>query len=281
MKRKFQVCNGYYLEFEQLARVLNFLKANLDAKKISRVDLMDGTGLSERQIGSLVSVGAAMDLIQRGKQTLSESGRLIAENDIFIEAKGSLEWCHYKGAGSYRNLIWYDIFNVILPYESPMTSEGWMAHLREILAGQYTDRTIGKHLQEEVRFVENAYLERNFGRLELLYQSSENLISRRRHSNPDPKVFAAILYAYAEVHNANLHQVKDLVETAGAPGFLFALDEGTLRLILEELHKRGWIRFEGTHNLDQVRLKSQFSYLDFLAAYYEDREPEAKSVSKG
>ena len=278
MKRKFQVCNGYLLEFDQLARVLNFLSEHSATGKISRAAMMEGTGLADRQLESLVSVGAAMGLIQRGKQLLSESGRLIARHDIFIEAKGSLEWCHYKGAGAYRNLIWYDIFNAILPHEPPMTAEEWMAHLRGMLAGQYTERTIGKHLQEEVRFVADAYLNRNFSRLELLYRSSDGRISRRRYARPDRRVFAAILYDYAMAHATRLLQVKGLWETAGAPGFLFALDQDALRIILEALHEKGWIRFESTHNLDQVRLKSEFTWLHFLSAYYEDREPLADTA---
>lgn len=278
MRRKLQVCNGYPLEFDQLARVLNFLAGNPNAKKINRACVMDGTGISDRQLKSLFSMGASMDLVRRGKQILSDSGRLVAKYDIFIEAKGSLEWCHYKGSGSYGNLVWYDIFNVILPQESPMPSEGWVAKLRQILAGQYTDGTIGKHLREEVRFVTDAYLNRNFNRLELLYLSSDGLISRRRYAKPDPLVFAAMLYDYAERESTNLLQVRSLSDTVGAPGFLFALDEGTLRLILEDLHERRWIRYEGTHNLDQVRLKKEFSYLEFLSSYYEEREPIAGTV---
>jgi hypothetical protein len=279
LRRKFQVCNGYLLEFDQLARVLNYLAGDHTAKKVSRAALADGTGLSDRQLESLVSVGCAMGLIRRGVQILSEPGKLVAQYDVFLEARGSLEWCHYKGAGSYRNLIWYEIFNAILPREQSMAPEGWMANLREALAGQYTDRTIGKHLHEEVRFVADAYLERHFSRLQLLYESSDGSIGRRRYSSPDLRVFAAILHDYGGENGTNLLQVRDLSERPGAPGYLFSLDEGTLRMILEGLHEKGWVRYEGTHNLDQIRLKSEFSYLSFLSAYYEDREPTANTGS--
>ena len=273
MKRKFQVCNGYLLEFEQLARVLHYMADLVGAKKITRVELAAGTGLAERQLESLVSVGTAMGLIQRGKQMLSDVGRMIVKYDIFLEMKGTLEWCHFQGAGSYRNLIWFEIFNTMLPNEPALSLEGWKVFLRDALAGQYTDRTIGKHLTEEVRFVADAYLERNFRKLELIYQDSKELLHRRRYLDPDLRVMAAILYDYADKQQSKLLQVNDLTSSPGSPGVVFALDEGTLGQLVEKLHESGWVRYESRHDLDQVRLRDEFSPLDFLSAYYEEREP--------
>ena len=273
LKRKFQVCNGYLLEFDQLARVLNFMTENPSIKRVYRKELEENTGLSNRQLESLVSVGSAMGLIQRGEQTLSPVGTLISKHDIFIEAKGTLEWCHYSGAGSFQNLLWYEIFNNLLPNGEPMAQEGWMEHLRDAFAGQYTDRTIGKHLREEVRFVVDAYLNRNFKKLELLHQTSDGRLYVRRYITADPLVFSSILYDYANKRESNLLQVVALTERPGSPGRLFAMDDPTIRKVVEQLHEKGWVRYEGTHNLDQIRLREGFTALEFLKAYYEDREP--------
>ena len=67
-RRKFQVSNGYLLEFDQLARILHFLLEHRDAKKINRKVLREDTGLADRQVESLVSMGAAMGLIRPGLQ---------------------------------------------------------------------------------------------------------------------------------------------------------------------------------------------------------------------
>lgn len=273
LKRKFQVCNGYLLEFDQLARLLSFMSNNPSVKRIRRKELAENTGLSNRQIASLVSVGSAMGLIKRGKQTLSPVGTLISKHDIFIEAKGTLEWCHYSGAGSFQNLLWYEIFNNLLPNGEPMAQEGWMDHLRDAFAGQYTDRTIGKHLREEVRFVVDAYLNRNFKKLELLHQTSDGRLYVRRYITADPLVFSSILYDYADKRESNLLQVMALTQRPGSPGRLFAMDDPTIRKVIEQLHEKGWVHYEGTHNLDQLRLKEGYTALEFLKAYYEDREP--------
>ncbi|MBN1546049.1 MAG: DUF4007 family protein [Syntrophaceae bacterium] len=272
--RKFQVSNGYLLDFDQLARVLNFLKENPSAKKIKRKDLRESTGLSDRQLESLVSIGSAMGLIQPRNQILSNSGELIAKHDIFIEAKGTLEWCHYAGAGSYRNLFWYEVFNSLLPNDQPMRQEGWLKYFRDEFKGQYTDKTISKHLRQEVWFVVDAYLNRNFKKLEILQQASDGILYPRRHINTESLVFSAILYDFARNNNTHLLQIRELSDRPGTPGVIFSMDEPTLRQKVELLHERGWVRYESTHNLNQVRLKEGFEALDFLKAYYKTGEPK-------
>ena len=59
----------------------------------------------------------------------------------------------------------------------------------------------------------------------------------------------------------------------GSPAMVFGLDVASFRQQIEGLHDRGWLRYETTHNLDQIRLKPGFSTLEFLTAYFEDREP--------
>ncbi len=272
-RRKFQVSNGYLLEFDQLARILHFLLEHRDAKKINRKALQKDTGLADRQVESLVSMGAAMGIITPGRQVLTPLGLLIAEQDIFIEKRGSLEWCHYVGAGSFRNLIWFEIFNHLLAEALPMTQEEWNERLRSDLAGKYSKRTIGKGLYEEVRFVIDAYMERNFSKLELLHRSPDNQFYRRRYTKFVPLVLSAMIYDFCATKESHLFQVGEMAVTPGSPAVVFGLDAASFRQQIEGLHDRGWLRYETTHNLDQIRIKPGFSALEFLAAHFEDREP--------
>ena len=281
-RRKFQVSNGYLLEFDQLARVLHFLLEHRDAKKINRKALQEDTGLADRQVESLVSMGAAMGLITPGRQVLTPVGLLIADQDIFIEKRGSLEWCHYVGAGSFRNLIWFEIFNHLLTEASPMTQEEWTERMRSDLAGKYSKRTIGKGLYEEVRFVIDAYMERNFSKLELLHRSPDEQLYRRRYTKFIPLVLSAMIYDFCATKESHLFQVGEMAATPGSPAVVFGLDAASLRQQIEGLHDRGWLRYETTHNLDQIRLKPGFSALEFLTAHFEDREPcEGTKPSSG
>ena len=271
--RKFQVSNGYLLEFDQLARVMHFLLQHKEAKRIDRKVLQEDSGLAERQVENLVSMGSAMGIIKPNNQVLTSAGLLIAEHDIFIEKKGTLEWCHYIGAGSYRNLVWFEIFNRLLTESSPMTQEEWSDRLRSDLSGQFTPKTLGKGLREEVRFIVDAYVERNFNKLELLQKSPDERIYRRRYTNFDPLILSAMIYDFCATNDEHLSQVAAMAATPGSPAVVFGLDATLLRRQIEGLHERGWLRYETTHNLDQIRLKPGFSALEFLTAHFEDREP--------
>jgi DNA repair protein RadC len=276
-QRKFQVSNGYLLEFDQLAHVLHFLLEHRHAKKINRKFLQEDTGLADRQVESLVSIGSAMGLIKPRLQVLTPVGLLIAEHDIFLEKKGSLEWCHYVGAGSYRNLIWFEIFNRILREASPMTQEEWSGRIQSNLAGKYSKRTISKGLHEEVRFVIDAYMKRNFSKLGILHQLSDDRFYRRRYTGFAPLVFVAMIYDFCATNEAHLSQVAEMATTPGSPAMVFGLDAASFRQQIEGTHDRGWLRYETTHNLDQIRLKPGYCALEFLTAHFEDREPRASS----
>jgi hypothetical protein len=271
-RRKFQVSNGYLLEFDQLARILHFLLENRQAKKINRKLLQEDTGLADRQVESLISIGAAMGLIKPGNQVLTPTGLLFAEHDIFIEKTGSLEWCHYVGAGSFRNLIWFEIFNHLLTQASAMTQEEWTEHLRSELAGKYSKRTISKGLYEEVRFVIDAYMKRNLNKLELLHRSPDDRLYRRRYTRFSPLVLSAMIYDFCAAKEAHLFQVGEMAAAPGSPAVVFGLDAASFRQQIEGLHDRGWLRYETTHNLDQIRLKSGFSAISFLSAHFKNEE---------
>ncbi len=273
-KRKFQVSNSYPLDFDQLARLLNFLLDNRDQKKIKRAFIQEETGFADRHVESLISMGTAMGLIKPNLQLLSPVGLLVAQNDIFIEQKATLQLCHYKGAGTYHNLIWYEIFNTLLREEQPMTQERWNEYFRNLLAGKYTKRTLSKGVAEEVQFIVDAYQNRNFSKLGLLLKAQNGVLYCKRHTEIELLILAAVIYDYCSNSGSSLHQVEELVATPGSPPVLFGLDLITFRGLLEDLHEHGWLRYETTHKLDQIRLKPGYSLLDFIASYYEGRPPQ-------
>ena len=275
--RKLQVSRSHLLEFNHFSRLLSFLYENKDAKRISRQLLIENTGLPDGQVASMVSIGASMGIIHVGSQILTPIGLTIAEHDLFLENQGTLEWCHYKGAGSKENLIWFDIFNHLLVNESAMTQEGWQQYFRNKLKGQYSDKTIKDHIPKEVRFVIDAYLERNFKKLELLHRLPDDRLYRRRYTRFSPLVLSAMIYDFCAAKDAHLFQVGEMAATPGSPAVAFGLDVASFRQQVEGLHDRGWLRYETTHNLDQIRLKPGLSALSFLSAHFEDREPREDS----
>ncbi len=270
--RKFQVSNGYNLEFDQLARVLYSMLDHKEAKRISRKTLQDETGLAGQHVKSIVSIGAAMGLIVPVKQILSSAGLVIAEEDVFLEQKGTLQWCHYMASSTSRNLIWYEIFNNLLPKKAPLSYNDIIAALRKLLAGDYSDKSIKNNLLQEVYFVVDAYTQRNFKTLELLCRDVDDMLYLRRFSGFIPSVLCAMIYDFCDRQESRLLQIKELASAAGSPAIVFGLDEPTLRQQIENLHDRGWLSYETTHNLDQIRLKSDMEAGYFLSKHFYDDE---------
>lgn len=272
-RRKIQLSRSHLFDFNHFSRILAFLLTRENNVKAPRTDLIENTGLPDGQVASLLSIGSGMGLIQPVLQTLTTTGALIAQRDLFFEDVGTLEWCHYQGAGNWRNFFWFEAFNQLLVHEQAMTPAEWRAYFKGRLQGEYAEQTIADHVPREVRFLLDLYTRLNFRKLDLLHFTPEGKVYLRRHAVGAPLVFCAMLHAFGEEQGVHLLQVDDLAESPGSPAVVFGLDAALLRQHIENLHDRGWLRYETTHNLDQVRLKPDLSSLELLTAYYERREP--------
>jgi hypothetical protein len=274
---KLQLSNGYSLDSAQNARLITHIADHPAIRRFARRDLMEGTGLAEGQVESITGVAVAMGLVVPVTAVLTPLGELVHRHDLFLDSPVSLEFCHFLAAGNSRNLIWHAIFNELLPHEKPMDQAGWSAWLRAKLAGGYSDRSLVKHVASEVRFILDAYTVRNFKRLNLIYETPEKTLSLRRYSALQPHTLAAMIYWIGVRHQARLVSFSDLQAEPGSPGRVFGLDASSMRQLVENLHQKGWIRYEVRHGLDQIRLLDNYDSLEFIAAAYEAREPEAKA----
>jgi hypothetical protein len=261
------------LDFDHFARITHTL-LTLDIKPPIRMnDLAEDSGLPFRQVRNRVSIARAMGLIEKKKLGLTEFGTLVAKYDPFCELAGTLEYLHYEASTKFENLIWYESFNSMFIEHPSIDNQGWLEYFKHSLAALYTDHSLKDHLGKEVRFLVDAYLNQNFAKLKLLSQSIDEKFFIRRYTEIDPLIISAMLYDYAILQNTQLIQIMELAEHPGSPAIVFGLDHKSLRLQVEKLHDLGWLRYETTHNLDQIRLKKGYSYLEFLSAYYEDRTP--------
>jgi hypothetical protein len=82
-----------------------------------------------------------------------------------------------------------------------------------------------------------------------------------------------MVYDFCASKETNLFQVSEMAATPGSPAVVFGLDAASFRQQIEGLHDRGCLRYETTHNLDQIRLKPGLSAFSFLSAHFENREP--------
>jgi len=273
IKRKLQISNGHYFDTDQLARILYSITNADPDDKVTFSYLEEDTGLPFRQIRNRVSIARAMGIFEESKIKLTPFGELISKHDPFVENKATLEFAHYLAAGNFRNLVWYEVFNTLLIDEQPKSYDGWLKYFRETLAKDYSEHSIKDHVGKEVRFIIDAYVKGTFVNLALLHLTSDEILYRRRYTSVNNMILAATIYDYGFKQDRKLFEVIDILKEKGSPGHVFFLDESTLRQSLEDIHEKGWARYEGTHNLDQVRLKDEFSAIEFMIAFYEDRDP--------
>jgi hypothetical protein len=276
-KRKLQVSNGHYLQFDQLTRIMYLINDYPKDQKVSMSYLEENTGLPFRQVRNRVSIGRALGLIKLNSINLTSVGVLILNHDPFFEMTGTLEYLHYLAARNYANLIWFEVFNDLLPNNPPMKYQGWIQYFQEKLKNDYTDHSLKDHMPKEIRFIIDAYINQNFKKLEILYLDSRDFLLFRRHSNFQPPILAAMIYDFGIKSDSYLFQIKDLAKTSGSPPRVFGLDDSLFRQQIEKLHEHDWLRYETTHNLDQIRLKSKFASIEFICAYYENRNPKENS----
>jgi hypothetical protein len=279
-KRKLQVCNGYHLDLGQLSRLMGAIREADDGGKISRTRLVEATGFPDRYVEALVSMGAAMGLIKTGAQLLTEFGKLVARYDLFFQRRGTLEWCHFAGAGSYRNLVWFDIFNKYIKDRGEHGAKGFITQFRKDYTGQYSDRTMRKVFREEVHFITEAYLDGGFAPLKLFEKRQGDLFTLQRHFGVEPLILCAMLYRFREYTGAGIFSLEELNSLPGSPAVVFGIDDKALRQLVEGLHARGFLAYETTHDLDQMRFKPGYGYLDFLEAYFKQHEPRPSGLSK-
>lgn len=276
---KLQVSNGYSFDSAQNARLLTYVSERPTIRRFARRDMMEGTGLSDGQIESLASIGAAIGLLAPRTQVLTPLGNLVTRHDLFLDSSVTLEFCHFLGAGNPRNLIWFMVFNDLLTAQKPTDQSGWSAWLRDKLAGQYSAKSLVKHVAHEVRFLLDAYTAKNFRKLGLLIETPEKAFALRRYTALQPLTLAAMIYQLGKRHQARLVPFTDIHAVAGSPGRVFGLDVASMRQMVEALHQKAWVRFEVRHGLDQVRLMDGFEPLEFLAAAYENRPPQPSAAT--
>ena len=95
-----------------------------------------------------------------------------------------------------------------------MNHEQWVLHFRNFCTGQYAERTFGTALKEELRLVAEGCTNRDFSRLFLVRDTSDEKLYRHRYFGFEPPILAAMVYDHAERSQTHLVPIRDLSEQA-------------------------------------------------------------------
>lgn len=270
---KLQLTNGYYLHFDQMARLLRYVQQHPEIKRFSQVALAGGTGLTVRQVESLGSVMVRLGLLRPVTYRLTGLGALVVEHDAFLDDLGSLWLSHYHLASDTTILVWNRMTNYVLPGGRPVTSPEARDSFQPFLTG-YTARSASKKLLEELHAFFDAYTDQAFRRLDYLHATGDGVYALTGSPAPVPlTAFLAILLLYRDRFQpgASGLEVPTICTADNSPGRLLHLGETQVRALLDKLHEAGRLAVEAKANLDQVRFRPGQTWLEAMRAYYEER----------
>lgn len=223
-------------------------------------------------------------MVGKKLQELTEVGKIIYENDSYIEELGTLALLHYFLASNKENATsWYFFFNVFKGVE--FDKEEFIVQLKNYIKlneGEYSDRA----LEDDYNCILNTYIPRiklmagkenpesnidsPLGELNLL----EVLNKREKIYKKSPISFEKInpLIALAIILKENIGKkeikISSILTAEGSLGKLFNMDMELLIKILYRLERMGYVKVVRTAGLDIVRIEQDIDYILAIKKYY-------------
>ena len=223
---------------------------------------------------------------------LTEIGRLISENDPYLEDLGTLWVLQYELA-SNKSLapLWYWVFNLMRTREftDESMSQGFIRFLAEENLPKYAKETVARDIKcfkrtysPSTRTERTGYhedlMDCPLAELGLIRESAtpgNYSLKFGPHSGLPALVFAYALLRYRETYAVDQSTISldDLRWAPGSPGRMFCLDSGTTMDLLEILERDtnlvGITRSEG---ISQVRISDDVSAAQVLNQYFRNSE---------
>lgn len=267
---KLQVGNGYYLELDQLARLLSTV-CNDQRGKIPQSDLASAVGVADRKVENLASLVNALGLIQKVTYKPTFLGSLIETYDPYFDDIGTLWFLHYTISSEPRHIIWNRIVNVFLPHQPRFTRDQIRSSLDDLRAW-FSEDTIKKHVLKEINTFLDAYTEQAFSRLAFIRIDGEGYALGYRQPVPSLVLAACIArYRSNQRPGDTAVPIPELCGAPCSPGLVLQLPKDRFRSILEELKNQSGFSLESRADLDQVGLATGITDVEWMRRYYESR----------
>lgn len=265
---KLQLTNGYYLEFTQLSRLINYIQEQNNSR-ISLNQLSDTLGLAKTQIKNLASLAIAISILRRGSYSLKPFGQLVVEHDPFFEEIGTLWYSHYNLGFNSKWVIWNRMVNNILP-NHPFITNGLIKQEFIDLSETYAPRSFQIHFPKEVRVFFDAYTNQDLSKLRYLIQEADTYKLSNKPAPISKYILLAMIFRYRNFHfpKDTAIGINRITGADNSPGRVCNQPEHLLRLLLEELHSEGLISIESRGDLDQVRFTTTPDEHQALRLYY-------------
>ena len=218
------------------------------------------------------------------EQTFTEFGRIVFENDPYIEEMGTLWLLHYQLAKNKENATaWYYFFNEFKPIE--FTKEDFVKQLSNYIRIN-GEEVSERSLEDDYNCIINTYVPRiksspekvqpesnidcPFGELSLIdISNKKEKIYKKSVPKKDtihPLILLAVILDQAK--GATSIKISSIQNDFCNAGKIFNLDIIALTALLYKIELLGYIEVVRTAGLDIIRIQKSMSFLECLQEYY-------------
>jgi hypothetical protein len=223
-------------------------------------------------VENLSSLAAAFGLIRPVVLTPTELGAVIHRHDPFLDDLGTLWFLHYLVGSNERYVVWNWLVNRVIPANDRFSTAIARPYFDD-LSLFYSERSMDKHLRKEMGTVWNVYTEQALCHLRYIRAESDQIYVRDDHEPVPPHIFCAAVLVYRErfLPGAATIDVAIVAHKVNSPGRVFDLTERQVRDLLEEVKELGYIHIETRADLDQIRFRDDYDFLNIVRHYYQER----------
>jgi len=269
---KLQLTKGFFADFGQIARMLAYAVEHRNEGRVPSDAYCASLGISNSRMTNLSSLAVAFELIRSVVLTPTDLGLVVHRYDPFLDDLGTLWLLHYLMSSNERYVVWNRLVNQVIPENDRFSTAITRPYFAD-LSQFYSEHSMDKHLRKEIGAVWNAYTEQAFRHLGYIRAESEQIYVRDDHEPVPPRIFCTAVLVYRErfLPGTMTLDVAMLVDKANSPGRVFDLTERQVRDLLEEVKELGYIYIETRADLDQIRFRDDYDFLDIVRRYYEER----------
>lgn len=269
---KLQLANGFFIDFSQISRLLNFSVKNQERGRIPVDIYATNIGMATRRTKNLCGIAGAFELIRPVVLTPTKLGLIIHAHDPFLEELGTLWLLHFTVASNKKHVVWNRLINQVIPENDEFSTTTARLYFND-LEEHFSQRSVEKNLQSEMAVIWNAYTEQAFRYLDYIQSESELIYTRGRREPVPSLIFCATLLKFREIYypQAATISISQITDSENSPGRVFGLSKRQVRDLLEETKQSGFLFVESRADLDQVRFRDDIEFLDVVNRYYEER----------
>lgn len=262
----------YDIDSNLLGRLLRASRENqIPGIKLTRKKIASLLTVPTKQIVGLTASAIKAELILSNNM-LTPFGKVVLNADPHLLNSGLLWFLHYLMASNANLVLWSRLFNTIYYQAEIVTTSDFITHFTDFKTSmreqQFHDRGAS-----ELRSILQTYSNSLFKPLGLVVRFEERkyAVITDEFSIP-PSIWLASILAYRDRYYPGTGTLEThlLVDAHFSPGRLFRQNEKQVRQALDRMHSLGLITVERGLGLDQVRFKSEFTWLSAVARHLQE-----------